>query len=84
MTSLETSGTKQGMWPKGCTGGPRHGEGVGPVTSEAQILSICSCWGFNLSHGLSPAIGSFTTWASDTAPWDGGLIALAWKVGAGY
>ena len=54
------------------------------MTSEAQILSICSCWGFNLSHGVSPAIGSFTTWASDIAPWDGGPIALAWKGGAGY
>lgn len=59
------------------------GEGVGPVTSEAQILSICSCWGFNLSCGVSPAMGLFTTWASDIAPWDGGPIALAWKVGAG-
>lgn len=53
------------------------GEAVGPVTSEAQILSICSCGGFNLSRGASPAMGLFTTWASDIAPWDGGPIALA-------
>lgn len=57
------------------------GEGVGPVTSEAQILSICSRWGFNLSRGVSPAVGLFTTWASDTAPWDGGRLPWPGRLG---